>query len=425
MPPTAPTTTSPTRPLSIGYVTRSFPVLFQATVFNEIRFLQRAGHRVEIFSLLDVREEERRLDGIEDLPAATYCWRDRQTRAQVLGATARILRSVGIERVRDAYAFAKEAALLTDLRAFLRLAAWADILRSRGVRHFHAHWATEATTLAMIFSWLSGLRFSFTAHAYDIFFQPQLLDRKLREAAFTVTVSAYNKRFLQEQYGEALASKIHVIYPFIDLSVFPERAPSAVPADGSITIVSVGRLTEYKGFIHLVEACRLLKARHVPFTCRIAGLGEDEAPLRDAIARHGLSGEVQLLGAVPFARIPSLLEQATVFCLPCVIARNGDRDGMPLVLIEAMARGLPVVSSDVIGLRELVRDGAGLTVPPGDPAALAEALERVGALGRNERIEMGRRGRAIIESEFDAGQAAHRLAGLFATSLDDQPMERH
>jgi glycosyltransferase involved in cell wall biosynthesis len=309
-----------------------------------------------------------------------------------------------------AFVFAREAKLLGDLKSFMRFAAWAYELKRRGATHLHAHWATEATTVAMIFSWLTGLPFSFTAHAYDIFLQPQYLGRKLTEASFAVTVSAYNRQYLIDKYSKAFENKIHVIYPLIDLKQF---TPRSVPPNGSLSIVAIGRLTEYKGFIYLVEACRLLKERGIEFECQIVGEGEDRPNLEAAIVRYELEDTVKLLGSIPYDKVPPLLKQATVFALPCVIARNGDRDGMPIVLIEAMARGVPVVSSDVIGLHELVRDNVGFLVPPRDHRALADAFARVVQAGPEGQMAMGQAGRQIVERELDAVLGATKLASLF------------
>jgi glycosyltransferase involved in cell wall biosynthesis len=261
----------------------------------------------------------------------------------------------------------------------------------------------------MIFSWLTDLPFSFTAHAYDIFRQPQFLDRKLAEASFAVTVSAYNKQYMLDHYGAEFERKIQVIYPLIDLSQF---APRPASPNGPLSIVSIGRLTEYKGFIYLIEACRILNERGIKFLCKIVGEGEDRPELEAAIERYRLQESVKLLGSIPHNQVSPLLEQATVFALPCVIAQNGDRDGMPLVLIEAMAREVPVVSSDVIGLNELVRPEVGLLVPPADPVVLADALVRLAEVGPARQQAMGRAGRRIVERELDAVLGATKLAAL-------------
>lgn len=399
-------------PVTIGYILRSYPVLYTATVFNEIRQLQRKGHTVKVFSLLEVDPRELRRDSIADLPKAIYCWQDRLPAAEVLKANLAIISTIGLAKYRAAYALAKDALLLTNLKSFMRFAAWAYHFKQAGVTHFHGHWATEATTVAMLFAWLTDQPFSFTAHAYDIFFQPQYLAQKLTEASFAVTVSAYNKQFMVEKYGGQFESKLNVIYPLIDLDQFQAR-PAPPPA-GTLNIISVGRLTEYKGLPYLVEACRILKERGVEFLCQIVGgEAEDKPILEDQIEKYGLHDSVKLLGALPHQQIPPLLEKATLFALPCIIAENGDRDGMPLVLIEAMAREVPVVSSEIIGLPELVRPEVGLLVQPKDAEALADAFIKMVDAGPAAQQAMGRAGRRIVEQELDAVIGATQLEKLF------------
>ncbi|MGH2593141.1 MAG: glycosyltransferase family 4 protein [Anaerolineae bacterium] len=397
---------------------RAFPVLTHTTLLNEIRVMQEMGYPIRVFSILEPDPSERRDEAADQLPPVTYCWTQsaRAGRTSVIKANLSILARVGPGVYRRAFELARRGGLVGNWRAFMRLAYRADEMRRQGVTHLHAHWATEGATAALIFSWLTRLPFSFTAHAYDIFRSPQFLELKLREARFVVTVSQYNKQYIAQHFGPDAADKIHVIYPLIDLSQFPLRPP--LP-DERLTIVCVGRLTEQKGLIDLVETCRILKERGLSLTCQIAGQGEERPALEAAVRRYGLESHVKLLGALPHHAIPPLLEQATLFALPCVIARNGSRDGMPLVLIEAMARGVPVVSSDILGLPELVRDGAGLLAPPHNPAALADAIQHIAQLSPEARDAMGRAGRRIVE-DFDAVKGATRLLELIHSVRDDQ-----
>ena len=394
---------------SIGYVMRAFPVLYHATVLNEMRVLREMGIHVRVFSILEPHASERRGMRPDQLPPVTYCWKDRAERASVIKSSLSILSRVGPGAYRRAFEFARRGGLLTNLKAFMRLAHWAEAMRRQGVTHFHAHWATEATTVAAIFSWLTRIPFSFTAHAYDIYLSPQFFDLKLREAAFAVTVSKYNRQYIAEHFGPDEIDKIHVIYPLVDLNQFPRRPPSS---DGPLTILTIGRMTEYKGLLYLVEACRILKQRGLRFECQIVGQGEDQPLLEEAIARYSLEAEVKLPGSLPHEAIPSLLESATLFALPCVIADNGDRDGMPQVLLEAMARGVPVVSSEVIGLPEMIRDGSGILVPPRDPDALADAMQHIARMPPEARDAMGRAGRAIVVQECDSVTSTERLLEL-------------
>lgn len=401
---------------AIGYVLRAFPVLYHNTVLNEIRILQDLGYRVRVFSILEPEDTEEAQELPFAAPDVRYCWTTRASARDVFRANLQTLLRVGPGTYLRAFRLARMGGLLTSPRAFMRLVRWANEMAEAGVVHLHAHWATEAATVALIFAWLTKLPFSFTAHAYDIYRSPQFFELKLEHAKFAVTVSEYNKRYIVEHFGPQHAAKVNVIYPLIDLSQFSQRTG---PGDCQLNIVSIARLTEYKGLIHLVEACRVLHERNVKFTCHIVGQGEDRPILEERIQDYRLEEQVRLLGTMPNQAVPALLESATVFVLPCVIASNGDRDGMPLVLIEAMARGVPVVSSDVIGLPELIHEGAGLLVQPGNPTALADALQRIAAMTPEAQASMGHAGRKVVEA-FDARIGTRRLLRL----IEDRAMPR-
>ena len=393
---------------AICYVMRSFPVLYQVGPLNEIRTLVNMGQRIQIFSILRPEPHECRDEPLDQWPSVTFCWETRAPRSGVLASNLAVLRRIGLTRYRQTYVLAREGGLVGDLRAFARVVYHAEEMKRQGISHFHAHWATEGTTMALVFSWLTGIPFSFTAHAYDIFQSPQFLSLKLREASFAVTVSEYNKQYMAEHFGAEYLDKIRVVYPLDDLSQFPLRAP---PRSDQLKIVSVARLSECKGLRYLIEACHYLQERGIDFTCQIVGEGVERPLLEETIQRYNLGARVELLGTLQHDRIPPLLEQATVFSIPCVIGRDGSRDGMPLAMIEAMARGVPVVSTRVLGLPELVRDGAGLLVPPHDAEALADAIEQIYRLPRHEQAAMGLAGRRIVE-EFEAPRGAKRMLEL-------------
>jgi glycosyltransferase involved in cell wall biosynthesis len=181
-------------------------------------------------------------------------------------------------------------------------------------------------------------------------------------------------------------------------------------------IIAVGRLVEKKGFDVLIEACALLNARGVPCECDIIGEGPQGEQLRAMIDELALGAHVRLLGALPRPQVVAAFRQAAVSVMPCVIAEDGDRDGLPTVLIEAMALGTPCVGTDVTGIPEIVRDGeTGLCVRQRDPVALADAIERLlGDLAL--RAQLAERGRALIEAEFDVDRNAALLRALFSSS---------
>jgi glycosyltransferase involved in cell wall biosynthesis len=295
-------------------------------------------------------------------------------------------------------------------------AAWlARQVRLKGIGHLHAHFATDATGVARLAARFAGVPYSFTAHAKDIFHQgvdPAELRRKLAEAAAVITVSEFNLKYLQETYGLAAAG-VRRVYNGLDLAEFPYASPE----DRAPRIVAVGRLVEKKGFADLIDACALLTRRR-RVHCQIIGTGELEAELRAQVARLGLEGTVELLGPRPQSEVIGLVQGAALLAAPCVVGNDGNRDGLPTVLLEAMALGTPCVSTDVTGIPEVVQDGqTGLTVAQHDPGALATAADRLlgdGAL----RVRLAGNARRLIEQEFDVHRNAARLRAIFQRQSD-------
>jgi colanic acid/amylovoran biosynthesis glycosyltransferase len=289
----------------------------------------------------------------------------------------------------------------------------AHLLRGHSLDRLHAHFIDRAATVALVASRLLDLPYSVTAHANDIYTKQVLLHEKINEASFVVTVSEFNKSYLLDTYPGLGSNKIHVLHPWVDTSRF--HPPSARPNHNELRILSVGRLVEKKGHQYLIEACHLLQAKGIDFECHIIGDGSLESELRADIERYQLEGRLHLLGAQPQTEVLANLSWCDVFALACVIAKDGDRDGMPVALAEAMAMGVPVVSCQIAGIDELVRPGTGLLVPPRDARALSEALQTIYSLGELERAEMGQLGRAVVEADFDLLGGTRQLMTLFQT----------
>jgi glycosyltransferase involved in cell wall biosynthesis len=225
-------------------------------------------------------------------------------------------------------------------------------------------------------------------------------------------VSYYAVSLLQERFPEN-ATKIHRVYNGVDLSRFtPTDFGSAPP-----TIISIGRLIEKKGFGDLIGACALLQARGRQFTCRIIGEGPLEESLRAQVAANGLEKSVALTGPQTQAEIASQLAHATVFVLPCTREADGGMDNLPTVIMEAMAAGLPVISTPLGGIPEMVEDGLnGELVPERDPAAIAIAIERLLDDPTSAR-NLGDRGRQIAQERFSIETSAKQLQALFESLL--------
>lgn len=256
-------------------------------------------------------------------------------------------------------------------------AIWlAPKLRARGVRHVHAHFGGVAARTAWWLRELFGFTYSFTGHANDIFCDtdfPVSNEALVRGARFVVTETDYARHWMEAKYPHA-RGKAFRVFNGIELNGFPPREP----AGENPRILSVGRYVEKKGFGDLIEACRLLRARGLAFTCEIVGGGPLETVLRAQIEAAQLGDCVQLLGPRPQAEVRRLLAGATVFALACVPDSEGGSDNLPTVIMEAMAAGVPVVSTRVAGVPEMIVDGCeGFLTAPQTPAAFAEALEKV------------------------------------------------
>jgi glycosyltransferase involved in cell wall biosynthesis len=268
---------------------------------------------------------------------------------------------------------------------------------------------------------LSGIPFSFTAHAKDIFVSdPDSFPVKLEEARALITCTQYNRDFLSKQYGALCDGKLHCIYHGLDVSQFKFTLRRNVETDEPL-ILSVARLVEKKGLGDLMAAAAILRRRGRIFQVEIIGSGPQREALQAQAKQLGLADQVRLLGAQAHETVCLAYQRASVFALPCVIASNGDRDGIPNVLLEAMASGVPVVSTPVSGIPELIESGVdGLLVPPNDPAALAEAIDKLLA-SQELRESLARAARAKIESSFSLDASAERLLALFSGGEQGRP----
>ena len=393
----------------VGYVLKRYPRFSETFVVNEILAHEAAGQELEIFALRPVQETHFQ-DGIARVRAPVTRIPDKQRSPAVLwsllaraeavfpGATARSLATgAEAEDVTQALAVALEC-------------------RSRGVGHLHAHFGTLATTVARIAAAVAGIGYSFTAHAKDIYHdygKDVGLAAKMRDADAVVTVSEYNLAHLRSAH-DAGAERALRVYNGLDLARFDWSAP-APQAD---EILAVGRLVEKKGFHILVEAMLILAERGLKPRCRIIGHGEEAPHLRDQIEGAGLADTVTLEGPRPQPDVVAAMRRAAVLACPCVVGRDGNRDGLPTVLLEAMALGTPCVASDVTGIPELLHDGeTGLVAAAGDPLALADALQRV--LGDADlRRRLSANGRARIERDFDIHRNAAELRAIFARAIE-------
>ena len=283
------------------------------------------------------------------------------------------------------------------IRPLRRLAPIARRMAS-DADHMHVHFAGAAALDAMRISLLTGVPYSVTTHGYDIYLQPRNLDEKLERARFHVAVCEYNVAYIKHRVPRA-SGRVHKVVMGVD----PDRFRRARPYPGGRTVLAVGRLVEKKGFAYLIEAARALPDVQV----RIVGDG----PLR-AVLEAAAGPNVELLGALPPDQVRAELEWADLLAMPTVVAGDGDRDAMPVVVKEALAMEVPVVGSDEVGMPEVVHDGWGRLVAPRDADALARAIGDLLALPPAERMAMGKRGREFVARTFSIRGEALKLIGI-------------
>jgi glycosyltransferase involved in cell wall biosynthesis len=383
----------------IAYILKRFPRFSETFIMNELLAHEAAGAATHIYSLLAPPDEPR------------------HARLSDLKAEVMILKALGkgpdgIPRPGDETLFSGKSP--QEIGALLRKAsAIAEDAQARGVTHFHAHFGSDTTTVACLAARAIGGTYSFTAHAKDIYHtyvtpeaDAAMRRAKLREAAFVATVSDYNARHLSELCPEA---RVIRLYNGIDLASFEP----VLPADQRPGhLIAVGRMVAKKGFDVLLDACATLRARNVPFSLSLVGSGPLEEALRAQRARLGLDDIVSMDGPLPQEALIDKMGTAQAAVLPCVVTDSGDRDGLPTVLLEAMARGLPVVTTTVSGGPEIVSDGlTGRLCAPDDATSLANALEDVLAVPERANL-MGQAGRRHAEALFDLKINAGRLRRL-------------
>jgi len=397
--------TSPYTP-RIGYVVKRYPRYSETFIVNEILAHEEAGLPLDIFALRPSSDSHfqdtisRVRAPVTYLPASNVLsagefWGELMAAVKTLPGC-----SAGLEAARDEVARDVYQAVLLAVQA-----------RDKGIEHLHAHFATSAATVARLAALFGELTYSFTAHAKDIFHdsvEHDDLHRKIQDATSVVTISDYNVDFLQKKFGNS-ASKVHRIYNGLDLSRLPFSNPQHRPP----CIVAVGRLIEKKGFSDLIAACAELHKRNIDFQCQIIGGGPLQDSLNAEIHQRGLQHKIKILGPQPQSEVITCLQEAAVFAVPCVVGADGNRDGLPTVLLEAMALGVPCISTDVTGIPEAIKhDHSGIIVPQKDVAALADSLEHL-LSHPQERARLAQQARRLIEQVFDIHQNTAALRSVF------------
>jgi glycosyltransferase involved in cell wall biosynthesis len=400
----------------LAYLGPEIPALSATFIYNEIFQLESLGYQVAVFSVNKTvnNTEDEAINQLKQRIVTLYEVSKivviKSNFVYFFAKPPRYLKSVAL-----LFSDMFRAGLFTRLTLglvyrFAYAVVLAEKLLAEDCQHLHVHFAHVPTDIAMYASALSGVPFSVTAHANDIFQRGWLLPEKVDRASFFATISNYNKTYL-EQLG-INKDKVSIIRCGVDSRAFKRK--SAKPMNDKAKLGVVGRLVEKKGFDDLICAAGLLKEQGVEFELHIVGDGPLEQPLLELMHEQGLTeNEVKFIGALPHSEISSFVKSLDVFVLPCKKDSAGDMDGIPVVLMEAMLTGIPVITTKLTGIPELVIDQkTGLLVEPGNHAELSQAIKKL--LDDNAlRSELIENAIAMVNKEFDLSVNSKRLAQLF------------
>ena len=405
--------------IKIAYVVKMFPRLSETFILNEMLELERQGMEIVIFSLKKPNEGKFHPQ-LSDLKAPVFYLEDLDTRKwpSWLGDVWSNLSPSkdNLWKLMDRALAETDSSMMDQIL----WSAWiAARLNELGVRHIHAHFASIPSTLAYFATNIASIPFSFTAHAKDIYvydMQEHLLAEKLVSAKFVVTVTEYNKNYILEHNPDLDPDNIKVIRNGValeDNNNFPEDLRE------SNLILGAGRLVPKKGFDTLLEACAILKNRNADFKCLVVGNGSNADLLIKKRLELNLESDVEFAGAKTQDEILDIMHRATLLCLPCRIAEDGNRDALPTVILEALAHGLPVVSTDISGIPEIIDSGVdGTLINPDDPQTLADAISKL-LKSPELRRKYSDAGRIKASSLFEISKNVAKLKKLFLASVND------
>ena len=397
----------PSGPPSVLYVLKRYPRLSETFITRELLELEAVGCRIAVDALMTPEDGPRHAD--VDGVRAEVRYLPRHPKLTDLSVLIAHLQ-VAVRRPVRWGSLAFNARRNGDWRRFLQAGVTADRVRRERIDHLHAHFATAALDVARDAAALSGRPFTVTAHAKDIFHDDNAksLPDRVRGAAAVVTVSAFNVRHLA----------LHL--PTSPLAFVPNGVPTFPPVTAPASnvptgpVLCVARLVDKKGIDVLIDAVAVLRDRNTELTVEIIGGGPLDETLRGRAHLAGLDDVIRFLGPQPSDIVDAAYRRCSMVVLPCRVAANGDRDGMPTVILEAMARGLPVISTDVVGISEAIRSGrTGLLVPPDDPAGLAIAIGEL-LHDPDLRSRLGAGARELVTTLYDPGRSAALLLDVFA-----------
>ena len=408
--------------LRIAYVLSRFPQVSETFILREMEGLVARGHRVRVVAMVLDRSPVRqsgvepflatmiRPRGFREIAGAQVHWMRRAPRSY-----ARLWRDA-LWGNRSSRKFLFRAAVTVPVAALA-----ARRLESDHVDRLHAHYASHSLLCAWAIWRLTGIPYGVTCHAHDLYVDRSMLAEKLSDASVVVTISDFNRRLIAEACGPDIGSRTQVVHCGVDTDHFapPTDSERSATAGEPFRFLVVGSLQPYKGHRHALEALArvaLSEAQHGHgriVELVLVGDGELRSELEQRAEQLGIADRTRFLGALPSVEVLEELHRSDCVVQPSVITSSGKMEGIPVALMEAMACGRPVLATGISGISELVRDGdTGVLVPPADAGALAEAMADVIAEPEAHRL-MAKRGRALVEAEFDLDGQIDQLSALF------------
>ncbi len=396
----------------LAYLVSRFPTITETFILREMIEVERAGLSISLYALIRGNP-----DIIHD---AAKPWLSRlHTVGYLSGSliTANLiallthpllylsLLAITIGDLWGAWNF-----FVRDLFLFPKAVALARAMQQEGIDHLHAHWATHTAYTAYIVHRLTGISYSFTAHAHDIYICKAMLCRKVEAAQFVATISEFNLRELVTDCGERVRDKIYVVRCGVPVERF---TPPPIAGDAPFTILTIAGLRAYKGYPDAIQACKLIKERLPEFRWWVIGGGPDRAALEVLIAEMGVGDVFHLLGAQPEHEVLNRLAMADLFVMSSVRLANGWMEGLPVALMEALAMEIPTICTDVSGISELVKDNqTGRLIPERRPDLLADAIIDL-YQDRAKARRLALAGRKLIQAEFTLQKNVEVLVHLF------------
>jgi len=389
--------------MNLLYVVSLYPCWSETFIVREMKYFKEQGVNIDVLSLRGNTEEFVQENDIESVNSVVYTkgnWSQFFSLLKYFVLHPILIFTWFIKNIVSFWH--SPITLLKNISTILR--ALSVIQEFDHIDHIHAHWATYPSTAAMLISQLTGKTFSFTSHAHDIFLENHFIKDKVNASKFSVTISNFNVSLLNKLKGID-SSKIKVVHCAIDLNEYLIEN-----CNKEFNVLAVGRFDEIKGYKYLIDAISILRSKNISICCNIVGSGELRDELVAQTNQLDLNNNVIFHSAKPQNEIRNLMQKSDMFVLPSIKTTSGNMDGIPVVLMESMALGTPVISTYVSGIPELIKNGInGFLVEQKNAVQLADAIDLVLNMGENEKQELIKNARKTIENDFNVNIEANKL----------------